>query len=176
MKKLLIVVDYQNDFVNGSLGFPGAELLDPIIAGKIEAYRKAGDEIVFTLDTHETNYMETQEGRNLPIPHCIRGTPGHNLFGNTAGLCLPEDKVFEKPTFPSAELLMYLKDRKYESIELCGLVSSICVLSNAVLVKAALPEVPVFIDAEATAAGDAKLHEEALDILENLQVKVLNRK
>ena len=175
MKKALIIVDYQNDFVCGSLGFPGAELLDAVIAQKIEEYRSAGGEIIFTLDTHVPNYLETQEGKHLPVPHCIKGTPGHDLFGKTASLRLPEDKVFEKPTFPSADLLNYLKNREYASVELCGLVSSICVVSNAVIVKAAIPEVPVFIDAKATAAGDAKLHEEALDILENLQIQVINR-
>ena len=176
MKKLLIVVDYQVDFVSGSLGFPGAEKFEAPIAEKINAYRKAGDEIAFTLDTHETNYAQTQEGRNLPVPHCIRGTPGRKLYGKIADLVRPEDKIFEKPTFPSAELLMYLKDREYESVELCGLVSSICVLSNAVIVKAALPEVPIFVDAACTGAADAKINEESFDILENLQVKVLNRK
>lgn len=81
MKRLLIVVDYQNDFVDGSLGFPGAELLEEPIAAKIEEYRSAADVIAFTFDTHRCDYLETQEGRNLPVEHCIEGAPGHALYG-----------------------------------------------------------------------------------------------
>lgn len=175
MKKLLIVVDYQNDFVDGSLGFSDAELLENRIAEKIESYRAAGDDILFTLDTHEANYLETQEGRNLPIPHCIRGTEGHKLYGRVAELQTPEDKVIEKPTFASMELMNYLHTKKYELIEITGVVTNICVISDVVVVKGALPEVPIILDARCVGSNDAKLHEEALDIIENLQVKVLNR-
>ena len=83
MKKLLLVVDYQTDFVAGALGFPGAERLDGPIAAKISAYRSAGDTVAFTLDTHGENYLQTLEGRNLPVPHCLRGTPGWMLYGET---------------------------------------------------------------------------------------------
>ena len=99
MKRLLIVVDYQNDFVDGSLGFPGAELLEEPIAAKIEEYRSAADVIAFTFDTHRCDYLETQEGRNLPVEHCIEGAPGHALYGRIAELIRPTDEVFEKPSF-----------------------------------------------------------------------------
>ena len=89
MKRLLIVVDYQNDFVDGSLGFPGAELLEEPIAAKIEEYRSAADVIAFTFDTHRCDYLETQEGRNLPVEHCIEGAPGHALYGRIAELIRP---------------------------------------------------------------------------------------
>ena len=101
MKRLLIVVDYQNDFVDGSLGFPGAELLEEPIAAKIEEYRSAADVIAFTFDTHRCDYLETQEGRNLPVEHCIEGAPGHALYGRIAELIRPTDEVFEKPSFGS---------------------------------------------------------------------------
>ena len=101
MKRLLIVVDYQNDFVDGSLGFPGAELLEEPIAAKIEEYRSAADVIAFTFDTHRCDYLETQEGRNLPVEHCIEGAPGHALYGRIAELIRPTDEVFEKPSFLS---------------------------------------------------------------------------
>ena len=81
MKKALIVVDYQNDFVNGALGFEGAEKLDDIICEKIQQYRKEGGHIIFTFDTHEANYLNTMEGKNLPVEHCIKGTEGHKLYG-----------------------------------------------------------------------------------------------
>ena len=177
MKRLLIVVDYQNDFVDGSLGFPGAELLEEPIAAKIEEYRSAADVIAFTFDTHRCDYLETQEGRNLPVEHCIEGAPGHALYGRIAELIRPTDEVFEKPSFGSADLFEWLRAAQppFKSIEPVGLVSNICVISNAVLAKAACPEVPVIVDAACTASFDDSLNEKALDVLEGLQVQVTNR-
>ena len=185
MKRLLVVVDYQNDFVDGALGFEGAELLDERIAAKIDEYREAGDYIAFTLDTHHKDYMETQEGQNLPIPHCIEGTEGHALYGLVAEKMLESDSVFMKPTFGSAALFDRLSERQrvaagldtipFESIELVGLVSNMCVLSNAVVARAACPDVPVIVDASCTAAPDPEMHEKALDVLEGLQITVTNR-
>jgi nicotinamidase/pyrazinamidase len=175
MKNLLIVVDYQKDFVDGSLGFPGAEGLDQRIAEKIRAYRERGDDVVFTLDTHADNYDETLEGRNLPVRHCIEGSPGWGLYGETARAFAQGDRVFKKPTFPSRELADWLAGKPYGRIELVGLVSHICVLSNAVMAKAALPEAEIAVDAACTASYDPVLHEKALDILEGLQIRVVNR-
>lgn len=185
MKRLLIVVDYQNDFVDGTLGFPGAEKLEGRIVDKIRAYREREDEVAFTLDTHEKDYLSTQEGANLPVEHCIEGTPGHALFGRLANAVEPSDAVFRKLSFGSAELFEWLRTAQraadevganpFESIELVGLVSNICVISNAVLAKAACPEVPLIVDAACTASHDAKLHEEALDVMEGLQIQVVNR-
>ena len=175
MKRLLIVVDYQKDFVDGALGFPGAEALDEPIAEKITAYRAAGDDVAFTLDTHGPGYAGTQEGKKLPVPHCIKGEPGWRLYGRTAGLLQSGDPVFEKPAFPSLDLGEWLSGRDYGAVELCGLVSNICVISNAVLAKAACPEVPVIVDAACTASFDDSLNEKALDVLEGLQVQVTNR-
>ena len=171
MKKLLIVVDYQKDFVDGALGFPGAEKLAGPIQERIEAYRKAGDEVVFTFDTHQKNYMETQEGRNLPVPHCIEGTDGWQLY---PPLKVEEgEKVFCKKTFGSSELMDYLRENSYEQIELVGLVSSICVISNAVIAKAAQPETPIVLDSKLTAGHDPELHEAALKVMAGLQIKIL---
>lgn len=175
MKRLLIVVDYQKDFVDGSLGFPGAEALDGPIAQRIETYRASGSDVVFTLDTHGPNYAHTQEGRKLPTAHCIAGEPGWMLYGQTAQARKSSDFSFRKPTFPSLELAEWLKGRHYDQVELCGLVSHICVLSNAVMVKAALPEAKIVVDARLTSSYDAVLHEKALDLLEALHVTVCNR-
>lgn len=185
MKRLLIVVDYQNDFVDGSLGFPGAGALAAPIAEKIAAYRAAGDEVVFTFDTHGRDYLRTQEGRNLPVEHCIEGTPGYELYGEVAAAAQPGDLRFRKPTFGSAALFEWLRTAQqaagevarepFASIELVGLVSNICVISNAVLAKAACPEVPIIVDAACTASFDAHLNDAALDVLEGLQVQVINR-
>lgn len=185
MKRLLIVVDYQNDFVNGSLGFDGAENLEAPIAAKIDEYRARGDEIAFTFDTHQRNYLQTQEGKNLPVEHCISGTEGHHLFGSIKKRLADADKQFEKKTFGSDALFAWLHEANetatglgrlpFESIELVGLVSNICVISNAVLAKTACPEVPIIVDAACTASFDAAMNEKVLDVLEGLQVKVTNR-
>jgi len=172
MTRCLIVVDYQNDFVSGSLGFAGAEDLDARIAAKIQKYRAHGDTVVFTFDTHGEDYMKTQEGKNLPIPHCIAGSPGHRLYGSTAGQLLDTDRVFHKPTFGSGELYEYLKATPFERIELVGLVSNICVISNAVLAKTAQPETPVIVDADCTASHDQRLHEAALEVMKGLQIRI----
>ena len=143
MKKLLVVVDYQKDFVDGALGFSGAELLEGPICEKIAACRAQGGEVAFTFDTHGDNYLSTQEGRKLPIVHCIDGTDGWKLYGAVAHCQKPGDRVFKKPAFGSAELFDYLRAGQYDEVELCGLVSNICVISNAALAKAALPEARV---------------------------------
>ena len=173
MKKLLVVVDYQNDFVNGSLGFPGAEALEETICEKIRAYQKAGNDVVCTLDTHGEDYSETQEGHKLPIPHCLRGTQGWELYGKTAEL-LKDCRKFEKPVFGSAGLFEFLRETPYSSIELCGLVSNICVVSNAVLARTAQPEAEIVVDAACTASNDPALNEAVLRVLEGLQVTVLH--
>lgn len=174
MKKILIVVDYQNDFVDGSLGFPGAELLDENISRKICAYRDQGYPVVFTLDTHEDNYLGTQEGRNLPVSHCLRGSNGHAVYGKT-GILSRGGTFFEKNTFGSKALFEFLSENDYSSVELVGLVSNICVLSNAILAKTAIPEAEIIVDASCTGSVGPDLHEKTLDVLTGLQVTVINR-
>lgn len=175
MKKLLLVIDYQKDFVDGSLGFPGAEALDGLIAEKIAACRAAEADVAFTLDTHGAHYLQTQEGKKLGVPHCIEDTPGWALYGETARARRPEDLCFLKSTFPCLELGEWLSLQDYQEVELVGLVSYICVLTNAVMVKAAMPEAEVVVDAACTAGPDRALHEKCLDVLEGIQVTVRNR-
>src|SRR5690554_4163488 len=138
MKKCLIVVDYQVDFVDGSLGFKGAEKLDEIIEEKIKDQLINNQDVLYTLDTHYENYLETQEGKNLPIVHCVENTKGHEVFGNTKKYIKDAKKVFIKNTFGSLDLGNFLTTQKYDEIELCGLVTNICVISNAIIAKAAL--------------------------------------
>ena len=185
MKRLLIVIDYQNDFVDGALGFPGAERLEDPIAQKIEVYRNAGDEIAFTYDKHQKNYLDTLEGKNLPIPHCLEGTLGFDLYGKINGMTGDCDPIFTKGTFGSIDLAHFLARRQHAadelntqpfiSIELIGLVSHICVLSNAILAKAACPDVPIIVDAATTDSFDKELQEKAFDVLEGLHIQVTNR-
>ncbi len=168
-KSALVVVDYQKDFVDGALGFPGAELLDEAIAARID--REPG-EVIFTYDTHGEDYLSRAEGKLLPVAHCLRGTAGWAFYGKTAGR--KPDKAFEKPTFGSLELANYLREQKFDRVELCGLVSHICVISNAILAKAALPEAEIVVDARLTDGYDKALHKAALDILVNLHITVTN--
>lgn len=170
--KALVVVDYQVDFVNGSLGFPGAEKLEPVILSKIEECHRSGGQVIFTLDTHAENYLSTAEGRKLPIPHCIKGTPGHALYGEVARAVGQDDIVIEKPAFGSLELADLLKRLSPEEVELCGLVTDICVISNAIIAKAALPESRVCVDPAACAAADPEAHKRALKVMAGVQIDV----
>lgn len=167
MSRILIVVDYQNDFVSGSLGFPKACDTEKGIVEKILEYEK--DEVVYTLDMHMSDYLNTQEGKKLPVEHCIKGTVGAELYGEVKNM-LAGKRCFEKSTFGSGELYEYLKGGNYSRIELCGLVSNICVIANAVLAKTACPEAEIVVNPKLTASFDAKLNEAALDIMRGLQI------
>lgn len=175
MKKCLIVVDYQNDFVTGALGFSGAVALEDRIVEKIQSYRAAGDDVMFTFDTHTSQYLLTQEGRKLPVPHCIGGTEGHKLYGKVGQNCDAEDWCFIKYTFGSDAMYDFLKQNRYTSIELVGVVTNICVISNAVLAKTAQPETEILVDARCVASNDDRLNEKALDVMESLQITVTGR-
>lgn len=176
MKKCLIVIDYQNDFVSGSLGFRKAEELDSKIAQKIKQYHADGDEVLFTFDTHNEAYLKSREGRYLPVEHCIKGTNGHALYGKTGENRRAEDKCFEKLTFGSDALYEYLKKKSYERIELVGVVTNICVISNAVLVRTAQPETDVCVDVSCVASNDEALNEAALKVMESLQIEIMNER
>jgi nicotinamidase-related amidase len=173
MKKILIVVDYQNDFVDGSLAFDEAPLLEGAITNKIEQYLHNGDTVAFTFDTHDADYLQTQEGANLPVEHCIRNTKGWALYGKVAAYCTEDTPRFYKETFGSLELANYLKEQQFDVVELAGLVSNICVLSNAVLAKAALPEADIIVERALTDSFDKDLHEKTFDILKGIQINVL---
>lgn len=174
MKKLLVVVDFQRDFVDGSLGFEDAVKLDEIIYKKIVDYKNNGYDVIYTFDTHDDDYMETEEGKHLPILHCLKGEEGHELYGKVKELFNKEkDVYFEKPTFPSLELANYLKDKEYEEIEVCGLVSNICVLSNVIMIKAALPNSKIIVDKKATSSFDEILNDYTFEILKGIHVNVI---
>lgn len=177
MERYLFVIDYQKDFVDGTLGFPGAEKLDGAIADKIRSY--APGHVIFTRDTHFEDYLQTREGRNLPIVHCVRGTPGWQVYGETAqALAQVQAKAIDKRSFgmditdpATADTLPDTADE----IELVGLVSNICVVSNAVVLQSRYPEAAIIVDAACTDSFDKTLHKKVLDVLEGLQVRVVNR-
>ena len=172
--KALVVVDYQVDFVNGALGFEGAELLEPVIVEKIEKTRAEGGKIIFTLDTHYENYLETAEGKKLPVPHCIDGSDGHKLFGKVAKCVdMRTDIVIKKRAFGSTDLAVILKKFAFDEVELCGLVTDICVVSNAIIAKAALPEAKIVVDSSACGSGNRQAHENALCVMRGVQIDVI---
>lgn len=171
--KALVVVDYQIDFVNGALGFEGAELLEDIIIDKVEKCRSEGGKVIFTLDTHTEDYLNTAEGKKLPVVHCVDGTEGHELFGQLPEYVLKDDIVIKKPSFGSLQLAAILKANEYEEVELCGLVTDICVVSNAIIAKAALPESRIVVDSNACASFDKSAHEAALKVMKSVQIDVL---
>lgn len=173
MKKLLIVVDMQKDFVDGALGSPEAVAIVPNVVKKIENFR--GD-IIVTYDTHEENYMDTQEGKHLPVPHCIGGTPGWALDERVqAALDQKTYTVIEKPTFGSTALMDLIKtvyDPAELEIELIGLCTDICVVSNALLLKASFLETPVSVDSSCCAGVTPESHNAALLTMKMCQVQV----
>ena len=173
----LFVIDYQNDFVDGALGFPGAERLDAGIAARIREYGPG--RVWYTQDTHFENYLETREGKHLPVPHCLRGSRGWENYGETGKALREVGAVgIEKRTFGldagDPEVLAKLP-KEAERIEVCGLVSNICVVSNAVTLQSRCPLAQIVVDANLTASFDADLHEKTLDVLAGVQAEILNR-
>jgi len=172
MRKLLIVVDMQNDFVDGALGTKEAEAIVQNVKNKILSYPER-DEVV-TLDTHEENYLDTQEGKFLPVVHCVRGTEGWKLNPEIEAVA-KNAKVFEKPTFGSvnlAESLTQLSEWEDLELELVGLCTDICVVSNALLLKAAMPEVPITVDSSCCAGVTPESHDHALATMRACQIIV----
>lgn len=168
---VLIVVDMQNDFVDGALGTKEAVAIVPNVVKKIKDF---DGEVIYTRDTHEENYMETQEGANLPVKHCIRGTEGWEVCAEIKNLQKDDAVVIDKPTFGSVELGKLLKERDEKegitSITLVGLCTDICVISNALIAKAVLPEVPVYVDKDCCAGVTKDSHETALAAMRMCQI------
>lgn len=179
MKKILVVVDYQKDFVDGALGFPGAENLDLKIVERVNEYLKNDDYIFYTMDTHGSNYMETREGKQLPIPHCILGSDGWQLYGETGKLLKDgvNSIMLKKQTFGvspfdmTSELFNF--DEEIESIEIVGLVTNMCDISVAVTFQARFPNAQLIINANLVDSFDKVLHEKTLDVMEGMQMKVI---
>ena len=173
MNKVLIVVDYQNDFIDGALGFEGADAIEENILNLIQDFKNQGDMIMFTKDTHELNYMDTVEGKHLPVMHCIKGTKGHELRIKVDG-AKEFYPVFEKATFPSLKLGNALSGMPLSEIHLCGLVSDICVFSNAIMAKAACPNAEIYIHRNASASYDAEMEKKTYEVAEHLHINIID--
>ena len=172
MRQILLVVDYQHDFVDGALGFAGAERLDERIAALIQRFHAQGDEVIFTLDTHQKGYERSREGRFLPTVHCMRQSDGWKLYGKTAEAIRPNDLCFEKNSYGSPELFDYLRRSRADRIVVVGLVSNICVLANAILAMTAQPETEIVVYADMVASSDPLLHEQTLSVMRGLNITV----
>ncbi len=172
MQDFLLVIDMQNDFISGALGTPEANAIVPRVKEKIEAARASGVRVVFTRDTHTEDYLNTQEGRNLPVPHCLLGTGGWQICGQ---LDVADAAVFDKPGFGSPELIRFLcMLPALEEVEFVGLCTDICVISNAMLVKASLPNVPIYINADLCAGVTPESHQTALDAMAACQMAIVH--
>ncbi|MBR5614268.1 MAG: cysteine hydrolase [Clostridia bacterium] len=173
MNKLLIVVDMQKDFIDGALGTPEAQRIVDKVVNKIENFEGS---IIATMDTHRDDYSETREGRMLPVPHCIKNTDGWEINRNVMSVLKHKGfKIVEKPTFGSMELIKIIKE-KYASnkleIELVGLCTDICVVSNALLLKAAFPETDITVDSSCCAGVTPEKHRAALETMASCQIVI----
>jgi nicotinamidase-related amidase len=166
MKKTLIVVDMQNDFIDMALGTKEAVAIVPKVKEKIRQYAQNGHEILYTRDTHREDYLDTPEGKNLPVPHCIRGTKGWEIAD---GLYVEGSKIIDKPNFGWPHW-----DREtLEEVELVGLCTDICVISNALIIKAMFPNAQVTVDSACCAGVTPQTHEAALSAMKMCQINVL---
>ena len=175
--KYLIAVDLQKDFIDGALGTGEALAIVPAVCTRIRECREAGYTIIATLDTHEDNYMETREGKRLPVPHCIRNTEGWRIRPEVAEALGRDALLVEKPTFGSVRLPQIIRDTSGgddpEVIELLGLCTDICVVSNALLLKAAFPETEFTVHADCCAGVTPAKHEAALETMRSCQISVI---
>lgn len=170
--KILVVVDMQNDFIDGALGTPEAQRIVPAVAEKIRGWT---GEVYATMDTHQADYLDTQEGRNLPVVHCVEGTHGWEIAPAVREV-MTDFTCLTKPTFGSrslAETLVLVhQNQPIEEIELVGLCTDICVISNALVLKAFLPEVPIAVDAACCAGVTPQSHVNALAAMKMCQIKI----
>lgn len=178
MKKLLVVIDYQKDFVDGALGFKKAETLEDGIYNKVKKYLENGDKVLFTYDTHFENYLETREGKSLPVPHCYVNTEGHELYGRLKEFVeAPNTLHYNKNAFGIApkDMLKIALDlgEEPDEIELVGVVTNMCVISNVVTFQSQYINANLTVDGTLCASFDDSLHDKALDVIEALSVKVI---
>ena len=180
MKKLLVVVDYQKDFVNGALGFEKAETLEEGIYNKVKSNLKEGNKVLFTYDTHTEEYLNTREGKNLPIAHCIDNSDGHKLYGRLEEFISAENTLhYKKKSFGmSPEDIIEISNKigdDIEEIEFVGVVTNICVISNVVAFQSKYINANIIVDSSLCASFVDELHESALNVMESIHVKIINR-
>ena len=166
MKKTLIVIDMQNDFIDMALGTKEAVAIVPKVKKKIQEYVQNGDEIIFTRDTHTENYLQTPEGKKLPVEHCIKGTKGWQI---AEGLYIEECKIIDKPNFGWP----HWNEEHLEDVEIIGLCTDICVVSNALIIKSTFPDANVKVDSNCCAGVTVETHEAALKTMAMCQIEIV---
>lgn len=171
MKSALVIIDYQNDFVDGSLGFKDAPKIYEPILELFNKFKSEGKDIIFTKDIHGDDYFTYPEGKNLPIEHCKKGSEGSLLYKDLEELS-KDYPVIEKDVFGSVELANLLKEKGYDEVHLVGLVSNICVFSNALFARCALPKARIVVHKNLTSSFDLSMQEKSFDILVSLNVEV----
>lgn len=173
MRDVLIVIDMQKDFIDGALGTPEAVAIVPKVVEKVKSFE--GD-VLFTRDTHPEWYMDTQEGRNLPVPHCIEGQPGWEIYPELEQMRKTEaiNKISFGSTMLPERLLMMNAMEHIDSITLVGLCTDICVISNALILKAFFPETPMMVDASCCAGVTPESHKNALEAMKMCQIRIIN--
>ncbi|MEG0753874.1 MAG: isochorismatase family cysteine hydrolase [Angelakisella sp.] len=172
MNRVLVVVDYQNDFVSGALGFPRAAELEQGIAALVEQYMAAGDRVVFTLDTHHEDYLNTREGKNLPVEHCAEGSEGWMLYGSLRSYMNRQNvTLLPKQSFGTADF-GNLFSLAPDEITLVGVVTNMCVISNAINLQTCFPNANIIIESNLCASFNEELHQKALDVMVGLQMQV----
>lgn len=171
MKDILVVVDMQKDFVYGKLGSEATKKIIPNIKKLIE---KFDGKIYYTLDTHFENYYETQEGRKLPVIHCIKNSEGWEIIDELKKSLEEKNAVMiEKNTFGSSKLIDKLKEEKVKSVTLAGLLTDICVISNAITIKTFFPELEIYVKSDSCAGSSADAHNKSLQVMEGLQINII---
>lgn len=175
MSDYLVVVDYQTDFVCGALGFPQARALEQPLCRAVEQQLRRGGRVLFTLDTHGEQYLQTREGRHLPVRHCARGSEGHSLYGALKSFA-PRVQLLEKDSFGARSLVTDCPIPDGASITVCGVVTHLCVLTNAILLQTACPCSEITVDAALCADPNAALEQAAFDLMEHLHLNVINRR
>ncbi len=171
MEKILVVVDMQNDFVTGSLGSTDAEKIVPAVVKKVQEW---DGRVIFTQDTHGKDYMNTHEGKNLPVEHCIKDTWGWEIIDELKNPeAMKDAQIFEKGTFGSTDLAKFLAECDPESIEFIGLCTDICVVSNALMARAFLPEIDITVDQACCAGVTPEKHEASLETMRSCQINVI---
>lgn len=185
MCKVLVVVDMQNDFISGSLGTEEAKKIVPNVVQKIKEYNNDGNLVVFTKDTHDKDYMSTQEGKNLPVEHCIRDTWGWKIdescrraWKETKRTCISGNlrNTFYKNTFGCIELAHFFRNNidVIDEVEFCGLVTNICVISNILITKAFVPEIKLTVDCSCVAGTSKEMHDSAINVMKSCGVNIEN--
>lgn len=182
--KALIVVDMQNDFVDGAFGTPEAHKVVTKVVNKMKEHQYTDTVVLFTKDTHDENYLNTSEGQKLPVEHCIKGTVGWSVvkpireeFKNNGYMTYSSNSIVRgrilKSTFGSPDLIKVLQDIKADEIELCGVCTDICVISNALMVKAYFPETKIIVDSSCCAGSTPEKHAAALEVMKSCQIEVI---